>query len=121
MMMSEVKLLNANEDGDCDNDGGDIGGGEEGDLESTGKEKARPPPPQPPPPKKKNKHQKQNKKTSWRRDLKAETERMDYTWEQLERLAQDRDAWTAVVGDLCSSRGPKAMMMMMMIVMMMTT
>ena len=40
-----------------------------------------------------------------RRDLEAETKRMGYTWGQLERLAQDRDAWRPLVGGLCSCRG----------------
>ena len=30
-----------------------------------------------------------------------------YTWGQLERFAQDRDAWRALVGGLCSSRGQR--------------
>ena len=33
----------------------------------------------------------------------AEIKRMGYTWGQLERLSQDRNAWRALVGGLCSS------------------
>ena len=43
----------------------------------------------------------------WRHDLEAETKRMGYTWWQLERLAQGRDAWKALVGGLCCSRGQR--------------
>ena len=32
----------------------------------------------------------------------------DETWGQLERLAQDRDAWRDLVGGLCSCRGQTA-------------
>ena len=46
-------------------------------------------------------------RNTWRRDLKAETKRSCYNWGQLERLAQDRDAWRALVGGLCSSRGQR--------------
>ena len=35
---------------------------------------------------------------SWHHDLEAEAKRMGYTWGRLERLAQDRDAWGALVG-----------------------
>ena len=37
-------------------------------------------------------------RNTWCRDLEAETKIMNYTWEQLERLAQDWDAWRALVG-----------------------
>ena len=33
-----------------------------------------------------------------RRDLEVETKRMSYTWGQLWTLAQDRNAWGALVG-----------------------
>ena len=38
------------------------------------------------------------KKTTWFRDLEAETKRMGYIWGQLERLALNSDAWRALVG-----------------------
>ena len=43
-------------------------------------------------------------RSTWCRDLEAETTRVRYTWGQLERLAQDRDARRALVGGLCTSR-----------------
>ena len=61
-------------------------------------------------------------RNTWRRDLETETKRVGYTWGRLERRAQDRDAWRALVGRVgvggYSRDGPKAMMVMMM---MMTT
>ena len=44
-------------------------------------------------------------RNTWRCDLETETKRSCYTWGQLERLAQDRDAWRTLVGGLCSSWG----------------
>ena len=43
-------------------------------------------------------------RNTWRRDLEAETKMMDFSWGQLERLAQGGDAWRALEGDLCSCR-----------------
>ena len=37
---------------------------------------------------------------TWRHNLVAETKRIGYIWGQLERLAQDQDAWRALVGIL---------------------
>ena len=45
-------------------------------------------------------------RSTWRCDLEAEA-KMGYMWWQLERLAQDRDAWRALVSSLCSSRGQR--------------
>ena len=44
-------------------------------------------------------------RNSWRRDLEAEVKNMEKTWGQLERLAQDRSSWRALVRGLCPSRG----------------
>ena len=44
-------------------------------------------------------------RNSWRRDLKADMEKMRKTWPQLERTAQDREAWRTLVGGLCPRRG----------------
>ena len=46
-------------------------------------------------------------RNTWYCDLEADTKRMGYTWGQLERPAQDRDAWGAPVGGLYSSRGQR--------------
>ena len=46
-------------------------------------------------------------RNTWRRDLEAETKRSCCSWGQLERLAQDRDAWRALVGGLGSNRGQR--------------
>ncbi|KAK7103731.1 hypothetical protein V1264_018575 [Littorina saxatilis] len=37
-------------------------------------------------------------RNTWRRDLEADTRKMGYTWSQIERMAQDRGLWRAVVG-----------------------
>ena len=37
-------------------------------------------------------------RNTWRRDLEADTEKMGYSWTQLERMAQDRGLWRSVVG-----------------------
>ena len=44
-------------------------------------------------------------KNTWRRDLEADTRQMGYSWRELERLAQDRGRWRAVVDGLCPARG----------------
>ena len=44
-------------------------------------------------------------RNSWRRDLEAEMKKIGHSWGQLERLAQDRDDWRALVGGLCPERG----------------
>ena len=46
-------------------------------------------------------------KNTWRRDLEADTKTMKKTWNQLERTAQDRDAWRALVDGLYPSRGSR--------------
>ena len=47
-------------------------------------------------------------RNSWRRDLESEVISMGRTWEQLERLAQDREAWRILVGGLCPMEGRQA-------------
>ncbi|KAK7090431.1 hypothetical protein V1264_010229 [Littorina saxatilis] len=37
-------------------------------------------------------------RNTWRRDLEADTRKMGYTWSQIEKMAQDRGLWRAVVG-----------------------
>lgn len=44
-------------------------------------------------------------RNTWRRDLDADIKQMGKTWGQLERLAQNRDAWRELVGGLCPRRG----------------
>lgn len=44
-------------------------------------------------------------RNTWRRDLEADTTKMGYTWNQLERMAQDRGLWRAVVGGPYPGRG----------------
>ncbi|KAL3866766.1 hypothetical protein ACJMK2_044042 [Sinanodonta woodiana] len=44
-------------------------------------------------------------RNTWRRDLDADVKQMGKTWGQLERLAQNRDAWRELVGGLCPRRG----------------
>jgi hypothetical protein len=43
-------------------------------------------------------------RNTWRRDLDADAKQMGKTWGQLERLAQNRDAWRELVGGLCPRR-----------------
>ena len=43
-------------------------------------------------------------RNTWRRDLQADTRKMGYTWNQLERMAQDRGLWRSVVDGLCPKR-----------------
>ena len=38
---------------------------------------------------------------TWRRELEADTKKSGHNWGQLERMAQDRDAWRAFVCGLC--------------------
>ena len=40
-------------------------------------------------------------RNTWRHDLDADAKHMGQTWGQLERLAQNRDAWRKLVGGLC--------------------
>ena len=44
-------------------------------------------------------------RNTWRRDLQADTRKMGYTWNQLEKMAQDRGLWRSVVDGLCPKRG----------------
>ena len=44
-------------------------------------------------------------KNTWRRDLEADTTKMGYTWNQIERMAQDRKLWRSLVGGPYPSRG----------------
>ena len=37
-------------------------------------------------------------RNTWRRNLQADTTKMGYTWNQLEKMAQDRGLWKSVVG-----------------------
>jgi len=39
---------------------------------------------------------------SWRRDLEAERRRLGVTWEEVERLAEDRAGWRTLINGLCS-------------------
>jgi len=39
------------------------------------------------------------------RGLEADTRRNGHTWGELQRLAQDRDEWRVLIGDLCPRRG----------------
>ncbi|KAH3842973.1 hypothetical protein DPMN_116479 [Dreissena polymorpha] len=39
-------------------------------------------------------------RNTWRRDLDADAKQMGQTWGQLERLAQNQDAWRKLVGGL---------------------
>ena len=40
-------------------------------------------------------------KNTWRRELEVERKRSGHTWGQLERHAQDRNAWRSLVSGLC--------------------
>ena len=44
-------------------------------------------------------------RNTWRRDFEADTAKMGYTWNQLERMAQDRRLWRSLVGGPYPSRG----------------
>ncbi|KAJ8342709.1 hypothetical protein SKAU_G00326370 [Synaphobranchus kaupii] len=44
-------------------------------------------------------------RNTWRHDLEADMKRTGHTWEQLEKLAQDRDAWRAFFRGLCPKLG----------------
>ena len=44
-------------------------------------------------------------RSTWRRNLEAETTKMGYTWSQVEKMAQDRGFWRALVGGPYPSRG----------------
>ncbi|KAI0214349.1 hypothetical protein LSAT2_000556 [Lamellibrachia satsuma] len=44
-------------------------------------------------------------RNTWRRDIQADTRKMGYTWNQLERMTQDRGLWRSVVDGLCPKRG----------------
>ena len=44
-------------------------------------------------------------RNTWRRDLEADTTKMGFTWNQIERMAQDRDLWRSLVGGPYPSRG----------------
>ena len=43
-------------------------------------------------------------RNTWRRDLEAEARQTGHTWNQLERLAQDRTRWRSTVDGLCPQR-----------------
>ena len=45
---------------------------------------------------------------TWRRDLESDVKKIGRTWDQLERLAQDRDNWRTLVGGLCPAEGREA-------------
>ena len=47
-------------------------------------------------------------RNTWRRDTLAEMESRGYTWQQLERVAQDRSRWRTVVSGLCTPAVLKA-------------
>ena len=53
------------------------------------------------------KRKKGRPRNTWRRDLEADMKKMGKTWQQLERTAQDRDAWKGLVGGLCPRRGSR--------------
>ena len=44
-------------------------------------------------------------RNTWRRDFEADTAKMGYTWNQLERMAQDRRLWRSLFGGPYPSRG----------------
>ena len=44
-------------------------------------------------------------KNTWRRELKADAKQTGCSWQELERIAQDRGRWRVVVDGLCPSRG----------------
>ena len=44
-------------------------------------------------------------RNTWRRDLDADVKKSGHTWGQLERMAQDRDVWRALVRGLCPKLG----------------
>ena len=46
-------------------------------------------------------------KRTWRRSILDETERTGKSWEELKRLARDREEWRALTEALCSTRNPK--------------
>ena len=43
-------------------------------------------------------------RNTWRREVEAVTKELGLTWETVEKLAQDRDAWTDLVGGLCPKK-----------------
>ena len=43
-------------------------------------------------------------RNTWRRDLEAEITKMGFSWNQIERMAQDRNGWRTVVGGPYSDR-----------------
>ncbi len=42
---------------------------------------------------------------TWQRDLEDDTTNMGYTWQQMERIAQDRGLWRSVVDGPYPDRG----------------
>nr|KAG5695065.1 hypothetical protein BaRGS_032558 [Batillaria attramentaria] len=46
-------------------------------------------------------------RNTWRCDLEADAKSVGHSWGQLERLAQDREAWRTLVGGLCPRRGKR--------------
>ena len=44
-------------------------------------------------------------RNTWRRDLEADTTKMGYTWNQIERMAQDRGLWRSLFGGPYPDRG----------------
>ena len=47
-------------------------------------------------------------RNTWRRDLQADMQRLGKTWQQLEKVAQDRGLWRTLVDGLCPSREQQA-------------
>ena len=43
-------------------------------------------------------------RNSWRRNLEADAREMGFTWNEIERLAQDRERWRSAVDGLCPQR-----------------
>ena len=46
-------------------------------------------------------------RNTWRRDLDADVKRSGHTWGQLEKMAQDRNAWRDLVRGLCPRMGSR--------------
>lgn len=43
-------------------------------------------------------------KNTWRRELDTDMKRMGTTWKEMERVAQDRGGWRALIDGLCYTR-----------------
>jgi len=53
------------------------------------------------------KRQRGRPKNTWRRNTMTEVEKGGYTWQQLEKLAGNRERWRMVVSGLCSPEGQR--------------